>query len=42
MFVFCLVPKVEPIDFDDVGHSTYDANYTEGTGEQAFFKNEQM
>lgn len=42
MFVFCLVPKVEPIDFDDVGHSTYVVHYTEGTDEQAFLKNEQM
>ncbi|CAH1737097.1 unnamed protein product [Aphis gossypii] len=39
---YVVVPKVEPIDFDDVGHSTYVVHYTEGTDEQAFLKNEQM
>ncbi|XP_029345976.1 DNA-binding protein RFX2 isoform X2 [Acyrthosiphon pisum] len=36
-----LVPKVEPVDYDDVGHSTY-VQYVEAIGEQAIFTNEEM
>jgi hypothetical protein len=39
LFVFCLVPKIEPIDSDDID-STY-VQYVEETGKQAIFKNEQ-
>ncbi|CAI6363145.1 unnamed protein product [Macrosiphum euphorbiae] len=36
-----LVPKVEPIDYDDVGQSPY-VQYVEGIGEQATFSNGEM